>query len=231
MPPTPTDLQLFTDPSGSLGYGEFLDGLWFQGDWLLEDTLNKKRGISIEWQELFPSCLACVLWGPTWGPTWSGKHILMSNSPGIMDLVRSFTLLTLINNFTISATHIPGLLTPFPIFRWTVLGPGSHSLSHSLRPISISNDHLTASVQRYFRASLAPSTRRTYQAGQKHFLTYNLMHGLVGPTNPLLPASELTLIYFACHLAKPISYDTVKLYLVAFQDLHRELNLSKFHNL
>lgn len=116
----PPNLQLFTDASGSLGYGGFLDGLWFQGHWLPEHTLNKKQGISIEWQELLPIYLACVLWGPT----WSGKHILMwcdthsvvaiinskhSKSPRIMDLIRSITLLALNNNFTISATHISGL--------------------------------------------------------------------------------------------------------------------------
>ena len=50
------------------------------------------------------------------------------------------------------------------------------------------------------------------------------MHGLVGPSNPLLPASEITLMYFASHLANTVSYETVKLYLVAVQDLHRELN-------
>ena len=44
---------------------------------------------------------------------------------------------------------------------------GSHSLHHP----SISDEHLRASVQQYLRASLAPSTRRTYQAGLKHFLT------------------------------------------------------------
>jgi len=61
------------------------------------------------------------------------------------------------------------------------------------------------------------------------------MHGLVGLSKPLLPASELTLIYFAAHLAKTVSYDTVKLYLVAVQDLHRELNfplhINKMHRL
>ena len=61
------------------------------------------------------------------------------------------------------------------------------------------------------------------------------MHGLVGPSNPLLPASEMTLIYFASHLAKTISYDTVKLYFVAVQDLHCELNfplhINKMHRL
>ena len=61
------------------------------------------------------------------------------------------------------------------------------------------------------------------------------MHGLVGPSNPLLPASEITLMYFASHLANTVSYETVKLYLVAVQDLHRELNfplkLSEMHRL
>ena len=61
------------------------------------------------------------------------------------------------------------------------------------------------------------------------------MHGLVGPSYPLLPASELTLIYFASHLAKTVSYDTVKLYLVAVQDLYHELNfplhINKMHRL
>lgn len=58
------------------------------------------------------------------------------------------------------------------------------------------------------------------------------MHGLVGPSNPLLPVSELTLIYFASHLAKTVSYDSGKLYLVAVQDLHRELNFPiHIHNM
>ena len=61
------------------------------------------------------------------------------------------------------------------------------------------------------------------------------MHGLVCPSNPLLPASELTLMYFASPLAQTVSYETVKLYLVAVQDLHRELNfppqLNKMHRL
>ena len=50
------------------------------------------------------------------------------------------------------------------------------------------------------------------------------MHGLVDPSNPLLPASEITLMYFASHLTNTVSYETVKLYVVAVQDLHWELN-------
>ena len=50
------------------------------------------------------------------------------------------------------------------------------------------------------------------------------MHGLVDPFNPLLPTSELTLIYFISYLAQTVAHKTVKLYLVAVQDLHRKLN-------
>ena len=58
------------------------------------------------------------------------------------------------------------------------------------------------------------------------------MHGLIGPSTPLLPASEITLIYFAAHLAKTISYTSIKLYLVGVQDLHRQLNFPlKLHKM
>ena len=117
---SPPALQLYTDASGSPGYGGLLAGQLFQGHWLLHHTLSKKRGISIEWQELFPIYLACILWGPC----WSGKRIRMwcynksvvsiinskhSKSPRVMDLVRAITPQTLKYNFTFTATHIPGL--------------------------------------------------------------------------------------------------------------------------
>ena len=58
------------------------------------------------------------------------------------------------------------------------------------------------------------------------------MHGLIGPSTPLLPASEITLIYFAAHLAKTISYTSIKLYLVGVQDLHRQFNFPlKLHKM
>ena len=44
--PSPS-LQLFTDASGSIGFGGYLAGRWFQGRWLPEQHLDKKSGISI----------------------------------------------------------------------------------------------------------------------------------------------------------------------------------------
>ena len=116
---SPPELQLCTDASGSLGYGGFLAGEWFQGHWLLHHTLSQKRGISIEWQELFLIYLACILWGPRWSGKrirmWCDKSVVASinskhtKSPREMDLIRAITLQTLKYNFAFTATHIQDL--------------------------------------------------------------------------------------------------------------------------
>ena len=51
--PSP-DLELYTDASGSFGFGGYFRGQCFQGRWPPRMQLNRERGISIEWQELFP---------------------------------------------------------------------------------------------------------------------------------------------------------------------------------
>ena len=51
-----TDLALFTDASGSLGYGIFYDGHWIADSW---PAILKDR--SIQWQELYPIALSCLL--------------------------------------------------------------------------------------------------------------------------------------------------------------------------
>ena len=57
-------LFLFTDVSGSLGYGGFFQNKWFQGQWLPSQKLGQP-GISILWQELYAINVACHLWrGP-----------------------------------------------------------------------------------------------------------------------------------------------------------------------
>ena len=47
------DLELFTDASGSLGYGIF-----YMGHWLADPWLPELRDRSIQWQELYPIALA-----------------------------------------------------------------------------------------------------------------------------------------------------------------------------
>ena len=60
--------QLYTDASGSFGFGAYLDGAWFRGDWGPHQQLPK---CSIQWQELF----AIVSAARTWGHLQAGQCI------------------------------------------------------------------------------------------------------------------------------------------------------------
>ena len=110
------DLQLFTDSSGRLGFGGFLDGKWFQGEW--PKSINQTK-FSIAWLEFFPIVVAVTLWGNL----LKGKRIIIrsdnaaavaiinkqsSKCPIIMRLVRFFVLQCLKSNLAFSAQHISG---------------------------------------------------------------------------------------------------------------------------
>ena len=58
--PSP-DLELYTDSSGSIGYGAYCQGQWFNGRWDPDQALH-----SIQWKELYPIVLSAHVWGPTW---------------------------------------------------------------------------------------------------------------------------------------------------------------------
>ena len=64
---------------------------------------------------------------------------------------------------------------------------------------------------------MAPSTRRTYQAGISQFHRF-CSHYHLSP----LPASPLTLRYFCAYLARSVKYSTLKVYLSALRLLHIE---------
>ncbi|KAL5516658.1 hypothetical protein EMCRGX_G002048 [Ephydatia muelleri] len=71
-------LQLFTDASGSLGFGTYYNGVWFQSDWQPQQRLPLH---SIQWQELF----AIMAAASTWGHHWSGLriHLHCNNFPNV----------------------------------------------------------------------------------------------------------------------------------------------------
>ena len=117
--PSP-DLELFTDAAGSIGFGGYFRGKWFQGRWPACMHLSRERGISIEWQELFPIVVACALWYPE----FSGKRLQFwcdnesvvaiinqghSKAPRIMDLVRFLVLISMKHNFFVRARHVAGV--------------------------------------------------------------------------------------------------------------------------
>eukprot|EP00731_Ephydatia_muelleri_P017502 Em0010g600a len=60
--------QLYTDASTSFGFGAYLDGAWFRGDWRPHQQLPK---CSIQWQELF----AIVSAARSWGHLQAGQYI------------------------------------------------------------------------------------------------------------------------------------------------------------
>ena len=119
--PTPTaDLELYTDSAGSIGFGGYLQGKWFQGHWPPQMRLNREQGISIECQELFPIVVACSIWHPFlagkrlqfWYDNQSVVSIINSGHskvPRIMELVRKLVLLSMQHNFLVRARHVSGV--------------------------------------------------------------------------------------------------------------------------
>jgi hypothetical protein len=87
--PSPT-LQLYTDAAGSIGFGGYLARQWFKISTkkLPDQNINKKNGILIAWQELYPIYLACCLWGSQ----WTSKHIVFfCDNKSIVQVLNGFT--------------------------------------------------------------------------------------------------------------------------------------------
>ena len=74
-------------------------------------------------------------------------------------------------------------------------------------------------VEQYFSSGLAEATKKTYQAGQKHYLSF-----CENSATPPYPVSEEALCRFAAVLAgKGIAHNTIKVYISAT----RQLQISK----
>lgn len=75
-------------------------------------------------------------------------------------------------------------------------------------------------MQRYAQAALATTTRRSYSSGQRQYFSFCNLHRVTA-----IPGSELTLIYFACFLARRVGVSTITQYLAAVRALHLDLGL------
>ena len=111
-------IHLYTDSSGSIGFGAFWEGDWLNGRWSPAEA-----GRSIQFKELYPITLAAAAWGHRWGTlrvlflcdnraVVDCIHSGTSHCPHMMHLLRNLFLLAAQHNFTISARHIPGLHNP-----------------------------------------------------------------------------------------------------------------------
>jgi hypothetical protein len=139
------DFQLYSDASGSLGYGAFFQGKWFAQAWGPDAPKLGDDDMSIAFMELVPIVTCAV----TWGSSWTCKRILFhcdnmttvsiiakgrSKSPLIMRLMRRLTLCSATYNFIVHAKHIPGkfnilsdCLSRLQISRFRRLAPDADS--------------------------------------------------------------------------------------------------------
>ena len=109
-----SDLHLYTDASGMLGFGIYYNGRWIAQKWPPAFCNH-----SIQYKELFPIYLACYLWASE----FTEKRLLFhcdnlavtniwnsgtSKCPKIMSLVRKLFFIAAKYNFTVNIKHIPG---------------------------------------------------------------------------------------------------------------------------
>ena len=113
-------LNLYTDASGTSGYGAYFGGAWFRRSWLPHQRLEER---SNQWQELFAIVAAAKVWGPRLTKrqvrfncdnqaivyAWSGQS---SRDVAIMKLLRELFFTAAHHNFAVKFLHIPGVHSP-----------------------------------------------------------------------------------------------------------------------
>ena len=113
------ELEIYTDAAGSVGYGGYFQGHWFNGVWTKEQQLDPKHGISIAYQELYPIVLSALVWGGQWANKrlvfqCDNEAIVHATSNGtskshpICPLLRLLTLMSVQCNFLLKAKQVPG---------------------------------------------------------------------------------------------------------------------------
>ena len=115
-PVSSDDLGIYTDASGSFGWGAFYcaDKRWLQSSWSTEN-IDK----DIAFKELYALLATCS----TWGHLWSRQRIVVhcdnmtvvecirsgtSRAPQLMCLLRSLFLVCSQHSFTVCARHVAG---------------------------------------------------------------------------------------------------------------------------
>jgi len=107
-------LALYTDASGSIGYGAVLGSKWFYGGWP-----EHCKSFNIATLELYPIVVSVAIWGHMWRNKtvrfYTDNQALVpvinklsSKEPNIMRLIRKLVLLGLKFNICFSAHHVPG---------------------------------------------------------------------------------------------------------------------------
>ena len=204
----------------------------FYGSWP-----EKFMGMSIEWKKMFPTYAACYLWGHL----WQGNRIIFntdnetnvcfdhtliwseqsSNCPKLMEIVRRLFLISSHAQFQVKFVHILGKLNPIAdalsrlqVEKFSKLAPNAEDT-----PVPLPSGYVgrrIAQMEKYQSAALAPSTRRVYQVGRRHYSHICKVSDIES-----FPVSQQSLSLIATHLARSVSYKITKLYIAAI----------KFHNI
>ena len=170
------DLQLYTDATSTIRFGGYFNGKWFQERWPSHLLIDKRSGINVEWQELFPIVVACALWYPYFSSKrlqfWCDNESVVaiinsghSKTPRVMDLVSFLVLISVKHNFLVRACHVPGAkigiadaLSSFQVQCFRELTPNADQSPCTIPPSF-----------RYANCAVTWNTNRTYSSGEKTF--------------------------------------------------------------
>ena len=71
-------MHLFTDASGSDGWGAYWSGHWLQAHWT-----PTQKSMDITWKELYAIVIAVHMWGPSW--QWQ-KILFHCDNQAVVDI-------------------------------------------------------------------------------------------------------------------------------------------------
>ena len=218
LEPTPTfshTLKIFTDVSGRLGFGIYFDGHWLSQAWPQAIADN-----SIQWKELYPIYLTCLVWKKS----FQGKRLLFHcdnqamvdiwssqtwKSPEPMALLHKLFFVSAQFEYTVNVRHIPGL---------------DNSIADCLSRLQI---------EKFFHLALegrqGPDSHTSggmaVLAQDLGFLQFMSISGASRRTSSLqfcnqfrlipFPASETSLNLSITYLARNLSFATIRTYLAA----------------
>ena len=147
-------LQLYTDVSGSLGYGAVFGDQWFYGPWP-----DSWKSLNIAVLEFYPIVLSVIIWGHLmrnqritfFTDNEALVHVINKKSCRdgfLMSFVRRLVLVCLQHNILFRARHVPGIkndladsLSRLQIQRFRSLAPAHMQLSPVPIPTVLQPEH------------------------------------------------------------------------------------------
>ena len=221
--------QLYTDASGSFGFGAYLDGAWFRGDWQPHQQLLKR---SIQWQELFAIVAAALTWGHLLHG-WTAHQVSLrqpAHSPGMDQPVFKAPwhngspknpVLYCSQKQLYSFPGAPPRQTElqcglaFLQSNVTLLFPCPPGQPAAHVRTSEAGRALEGRLRHLLHRAVAPSTSTTYRAGIRKYYAF-CTHFNLTP----LPGSKHTIHLFAAYFSQVLQANTIQVYLAAVTHLH-----------